>query len=503
MAAVLKRVSNSVSSISLVGVMLVFGALLIAVFAGLTIGTGQYILAAPIALILPAALLLARPDLCLIAMAGLTLLVGGSLRYFVGLGQLQWVVSCLGLALLFIAVIRTLFVARQGRRTPPSSIGLLFMLWWISLVFASLVNMVPMLDWFVGIRIFLPFLGVFAYIAYCKPSERLIRNLLLFLIAVATIQWIFCVYQKFVIVPQRLAGNYPGSPWDSVVGSFGGEKFGGGESGSLGVYLVIALTLAASLRKARQMRLWVFGSVVLFALAAVGLSESKVVVLLLPVGALIVYRDYVYRRPARFLLGCLLLFAAVLALLLGYHFMYWQSGSSLSFTDALVQRLSYSFDPNFKVTSSNLGRVGSMVFWWDKHSLLDNPVGLLVGHGLASAVGMSTVIGSGTAVLQYGYLLDTTGATKLLWETGLLGTAAFLAIFVLGWRKAVRLAANESIPTWHRAAMRGIEAAMVVMPLAVFYEVTVVSSPPMQFTAMLLLGYVEYWWRETDGNRRV
>lgn len=199
----------------------------------------------------------------------------------------------------------------------------------------------------------------------------------------------------------------------------------------------------------------------------------------------------------------MVVFGAVLALLLGYHFMYWQSGSNMGFLDALVQRLSYSFDPQFKVASNNLGRIGSMTLWWDKHSMLDNPLSFLIGHGLASAVSISSVIGSGTAVIEYGYMLDTTGATKLLWETGLLGTMVFLAIFVLGWRKARRLAANESIPPWHRAALRGVEAAMVVMPLAVFYEVTVVGSPPMQFTAMLLLGYVVYWWRETNGGRRV
>lgn len=495
-------VIRSVSGISLASVSLVIGALLIAVFAGLAIAMGLYILAAPIALILPGALLLARPDLCLIGVAGLTLLVGGSLRYFAGLGQFQWIVSCLGVVLLFIAFIRVFFAARREPRL-ASSIGLLFALWWVSLLFASLVNMVPVLDWFVGIRIFLPFLGVFAYVAYCKPSERLLRGLLLFVIAIAAVQWIFCLYQKLVIVPQRIGGNYPGSPWDSVVGSFGGEKFGGGESGSLGVFLVIAVALAAALHKAREMRGWVFGLILLCALAASGLSESKVVVLLLPLGVLIVYKEYVYQRPVKFLIGCVATFGAVLVLLLGYHFMYWQSGSNLGFVDGLVQRLTYSFDPNFKVASNNLGRIGSIAFWWDKHSLLENPVSLLVGHGLASAVSISSVIGSGTAVIQYGYLLDTTGATKLLWETGLLGTTLFLAIFMLGLRKASRLSKVEAIPPWHRAVLRGVEAAMVMMPLAVFYEVTVVSSPPMQFVAMLLLGYVVYWWRETKGGRRV
>ncbi|MBK7765541.1 MAG: hypothetical protein IPI44_05200 [Sulfuritalea sp.] len=41
---------------------------------------------------------------------------------------------------------------------------------------------------------------------------------------------------------------------------------------------------------------------------------------------------------------------------------------------------------------------------------------------------------------------------------------------------------------------------MLLMPLATIYEVTVVSSPPMQFVAMFMLGYVAYWWRETAGS---
>jgi hypothetical protein len=298
-----------------------------------------------------------------------------------------------------------------------------------------------------------------------------------------------------------MAGGYPGSPWDSVVGTFGGEKFGGGESGSLGVFLAVMLTIAAALHKARMLGGAIFAAVMLFGLIAVGLSESKVVVLLVPLGALIVYHDYLVKHPVRFFGGALLVVAFVLTLLVTYYFVYWQEGSRLGLFDSIIQRLGYSFDPNFRVSTVNLGRIGSLAFWWERHSMLDNPLTFLVGHGLASAVSSSTLIGIGSATQTYSYMLDTTGASKLLWESGLLGLLLFLSLFVVGFFRARRLARLDAVPPWHRAALGGVQAAMVLMFLAVFYEVTTVSSPPMQFVLMLLLGYIVYWWRETRGGQ--
>jgi type IV secretory pathway TrbD component len=477
-----------------------FGIVLIAVFTGLALGSGAYLFAAPVAALLPAALLLLRPDICLIVVAGLVLMVAGILKFFLGLGQFQWLVSALGITLLFVALTKTVF-SRERVKASATGIELSLALWWALIVFASLANFVPVNEWVVGIRIYLPFLGVFAYIAYCRPSERLLKGLILFLLLIASVQWAFCIYQKFVIVPQRMAGGYPGSPWDSVVGTFGGEKFGGGESGSLGVFLAVVLTIAAALHKARMLGGVAFAMVMFFGLIAVGLSESKVVVLLVPLGALIVYHDYLVKHPVRFLLGAALVAGFVLALLITYYFVYWQSSTRLGLVDSIIQRLSYSFDPDFRVSAVNLGRFGSLVFWWDSHSILDNPLTFLLGNGLASAVGTSTLIGMGSATRVYGYVLDSTGASKLLWESGLLGLLLFLSLFVVGFFRARRLARLDSVPPWHRAALGGVQAGMVLMFLAVFYEVTTVSSPPMQFVLMLLLGYIVYWWRETRGGK--
>jgi hypothetical protein len=475
---------------------------IMAVLVGAAVGAGFYILVAPLVLILPVVYLLLRPDIGVMFFAGLTLLVAGSLKYFFGLGQFQWALSLLGVALLGYSLVRKLSV-KTLKRVPPDGISQLMLLWWTCVIFTSMANMEPWLDWLVGLRIYLPVFGIFTYLAYCRPNQKLLKHVIFFMLVIACMQWIFCLYQKLRVVPVRIAGHYSGSPWDSIVGSFGGDKFGGGESGSLGIYLSIIMVLAAALMKYRHIKVFHLLLVLVTALVAMALTESKVIALMIPLGCFLVYRDYVIKRPAKFFAGAVIVGLLLIGLLVVYYYLYWQNGSSLGLVEALYGRFAYSFDPYFKASTTNLGRVGSIIFWWDKHAILDNPLTFLIGHGLASAVSSSSIIGEGIAVQRYGVMLDVTGASKLLWESGSMGLLVFLLIFVFGFFRAKSLKNHPLLPEWHRAAMVGVEAAMVLMPLSLFYEVTVVSSPPMQFMAMFLLGYVAYWWRETEGGRIV
>lgn len=475
--------------------------LFIAIAAGISIGSGFYLAIAPIVLALPAIYLLKNPHIGLIAFAGLTLLVAGSLKYFFGLGQFQWAISGLGIALLAYTALQRAFTPPSGRQSDAGFVGLMC-LWWAILFFSSGANGLPMLDWLVGVRIYLPVFGIFAYIAYCAPSERLLKGMLMFMLAIASIQWVFCLYQKLYIVPARLAGHYPGSAWDSIVGTFGGEKFGGGESGSLGIYLSIMTALAIALHKQAQLKTSWFGFIFLSSFAAMAMVESKVIALMIPAGFFLVYRSYALKRPIAFIAGSFAVGFLMFGLLVAYYYLYWQTDNNKGLLDALYDRFAYSFDPQFQASTTNLGRVKSLVFWWDRHSILDNPLTFLFGHGLASAVSTSSIIGEGVAVRAQAVMLDVTGISKLLWETGIVGSFAFISIFVLGFFRARALKSNLNIPVWHQAAMSGIEAAMALMPLAIFYEVTVVSSPPMQFLAMFCLGYIAYWWRQTHRASR-
>lgn len=480
---------------------IVFGVLSIAVVGGLGIGLGFYMAVAPLILAGPAIYLLKNPSIGLVAFAGLTLLVTGTLKFFWGLGQFQWALSMLGLALLGYAALQRAFQTNQTRMA-ADGFFLPMALWWAVLIFSSAANNLPMLDWFVGVRIYLPVFGVFAYMAHCRPSERLLKNVLIFMLCIASVQWAFCLYQKLFIVPMRLAGHYPGSAWDSIVGTFGGEKFGGGESGSLGIYLSIMASLAIALYKHSQLKAPLFFAIFVSSFAAMAMVESKVIALMIPIGFFLVYRDYAWAKPVSFIVGAIAVSLLMLGLLVAYYYLYWQTDNNKGLVDALYDRFSYSFDPQFQASTTNLGRIKSLVFWWDRHSLLDNPLTILFGHGLASAVSSSSIIGEGTAVRMQAVMLDVTGVSKLLWESGLIGCLAFSAIFIVGFFRARELKSNPLLPAWHRAAMAGLEAAFVLMSFSIFYEVTIVSSPPMQFVAMFFLGYVSYWWRTVHPKNR-
>lgn len=488
--------SNLLGLLLLIVVMLVFS-----IFIGMGVGAGQLIIVAPFVMLFPAIYLLMRPELCLIFFAGLTLLVSGSLKYFFGLGQFQWALSALGIALLGYALVSGVFKT-SAEKIPFNGFVPLWLIWWAGLFFASAANQLGPLDYLVGIRVYLPVFGVFAYIAYCRPDEKLLKKIILFMFVISSIQWAFCLYQKLQVLPIRIARHYPGSPWDSIVGSFGGEKFGGGESGSLGIYLSVILVMAVALKKYAQIGIIPFFVILLTSFSAMALTESKVIALIVPLGCFLVYRDFVIKEPIKFLVGTLFTILLMFCLLVAYYYMYWKTDNNMGLFDALYYRIFYSFDPTFQASTTNLGRIGSIIFWWDKHSIIDNSLTFLFGHGLASSVSASSMIGEGIAVRQYRVLLDTTGATKLLWETGVVGLTLFMTTFSLGFFRARNLKNNQSIPLWHRAALHGTEAAMVLMPLSIFYEVTIVSSLPMQFLAMFLLGYVAYWWRESSGGRR-
>ncbi|GMV54406.1 MAG: hypothetical protein AMXMBFR6_02110 [Betaproteobacteria bacterium] len=469
--------------------------LLLALLLGLVAGSGSLLLALMFGGALVGAFLLARPDAMLWLLLATVLVLSGTVQFFADFHQLQWIASLLGMALLAVGLYQQL-----GSRPLPASpagpsIGVVAGLFLLMLAVSSAVNAVPPDQLIVGLRAYLPFWGVFAVLAAARLDEHQVRALLLAMLAVAALQWPLALYQKIFVVPERIALNYFGSAFDSVVGTFGGPKFGGGASGSLGVFLALMLVFAGALWHRRQLTTRWFALLFLTIGVAMGLTETKVVFMLVPLGMLWVFRDGLVRRPVAFVLGS----AAVLVLLAGvlfsYYKLYWEDSGRGDFWDVIGRRFAYSFDPNFMATADWPGRIAGLLIWNRHHELASEPFTTLLGHGAAAATTFSTFMGPSAASRRYGLGLDVTGATKLLWDSGALGFLLFLALFGTGFVIAGRLLRDARIPDWHRAALNGAQTAMPLLALALFYEVTSVSSPPVQFLAMFLLGYIAYWQR--------
>lgn len=90
------------------------------------------------------------------------------------------------------------------------------------------------------------------------------------------------IYQVLLVVPQRVAQRGEEEKWDSVVGTFGGDPMGGGNTAAMGLFCLLIMLLKLSEYKHG---LTTFKSMALHIILGFGLciiGEVKFVILLSP-----------------------------------------------------------------------------------------------------------------------------------------------------------------------------------------------------------------------------
>lgn len=493
-------VSSSAPRVNAASVGIVLAALVLALFAGLAASLGNIIIIAVVGGVIGGGLLLARPWWMLSGLLLIVYFAHGMVQFFLGFGQLQWVASILGMALMVVWAVQSLGMSGSRRAlgiTPVVAASVFFM---AVMIVSSVANTIPFMQGIVGFRAYVPFWGAFLFLVAFSKDQTAWKRIFTVLMIVAVIQWPVELYQKLFVVTARSAAGYFGSAFDSVVGTFGGAMFGGGESGSLAVFLAIVLVLVSALHKSGQISHGLFAIVFASSLVAIGLSETKAVFVLIPIGFLWLYRGYIVKKPVSFLVGSAVASLLLAGILTAYYKLHWEEQANRIDPIVLIQqRFLYSFDPSFMPAPDWPGRLTGLVIWHEHHDSLADSFGALFGHGAGSSLSVSSLIGRGDASKRHGMGLDVTGATKLLWESGLLGLCAFLGMTVVAFVQSGRLAKRIEIPDWDRAVLQGVQAAMPLVALAIFYEATAVSSPPMQLTFLLLLAYVDFWYRRVKG----
>jgi hypothetical protein len=487
----------------------IIGVLLASLFAAIVIGLmaslGAYIYGILLAGGVVGLFLITQPTLMFPLLVLLIFLVDGLAQTLLGLGQIQWLISALGFALLasyLLGLSRPRFSPLAGGRSTITPVVTVAALFFAVLVVSTLINQVSFGQVIVGVRSYIAMWGVFVFTASGYFEEKTTRRLFTALFFIAAIQWPFAVYQHFFVVAEREELRIFGSSWDSVVGSFGGSKFGGGQSSSLGIFLAVMVVTATSFLRRGLMTKKLYFFFGLCAMVALGLAETKVIFVLIPFGLAFLFRGEILRRPVRAIGGGILVATILGAVLYSYHTLYWEGRRNLDASQDIIERFTYSFKPDYYAAGIWPGRVTALNIWADKTDFESNPVSVLIGHGAAAAVSSSSIIGQGELTRKYGVGLEASGASKLLWETGLLGLILFLMLPVAGFLCAGKALARGVVDIHDRAILEAVQASMPLFAVVVFYETTIVSVPPMQFLLMLGLGYTQYWYQKTRPVRK-
>ncbi len=423
-------------------------------------------------------------------------LVSGPLFMFVpAIVKTGWLFSILGFFLAGAAMLYPVLGRHQPHGPLPLFVylGIAYVVWATSLSIFSAGSLIEIIS---GVKRYFQFWGLFFALAVVPFSRQMVNRWMLFFGVLMLFQLPATVMQRLLLVPYLAVvnANLEGFvPIDAVVGTFEGALDGGGASSVLSLFLVLVIAWLLSARRDDAITPARFWTLLVLAALPLGLGETKIVIVLLPLAIAMVYLDLVVRRPGMFLLGTL--FAVIVTLGFAYIYFVVQVPDSRDMT--IAQRLQETVDYNFGnvgyFAGRGLNRFTAIVFWFREHGWND-PVATIFGHGLGSAYG-----GDGTAPLT-GHvndrypekLIGQTSASSMLWDLGALGFLLFIGMFAAAWRTTHRLVAAAE-PGTDRALCRTLLASLACALPMLFYWDGITVVPSHQTLTMLTLGLVA--WR--------
>lgn len=484
--AVATRLGGAVDALSPV---LAGGAFMLAIGAACVAAAFASITNSPVVIGLFAGLVLGGfllwvPRLALWLCVVGALLVSGIVSLFLpSLSKITWLFSMLGF-FLTLASAYSLLAHPDLRRSTPGYVWMGLGLMMLAIGFAPVAgSSLPELA--AGTKRCFQLWGVmFACAGLMRDTDDLARIVRLLLV-LAALQLPFALYQRIVLVPQREGMGNGVVPIDVVSGTFEASFLGGGNSSGMVLFLTMALTLViAAWREGALKGRWCLLLALLFALP-MGIGETKVVVLFLPLMLLVLFGRYFRRAPVASLL--MLLVGVGCTALLFYIYATHFGRSGLSVADRLRETIAYNFGSVGYLSSYSLNRSTVLTHWWAHHGLA-NPHEMLFGHGLGSSYFAPASFVHGHVARAHGYIgIGLTAASSILWDLGLVGLLVVLAIMAMAWRRAGR-ALQRAPDAWSRAVMVAARVGLLLFGLLLFYSDSLLNALSVQCLWMLTLG---------------
>jgi len=455
------------------------------IFGGLVLGA--------VALLLPLRWLV-------ITLVFMSFVVAGQLTYFAGVEKANWIPYLMGLLLLVRFPIDAMQQHSKGtvRAAEPSGaiLGARLSIWlyMATLLASTLINASPPFQAVLGSKDLLFIWGLYVVLAAGLIKPGLVERIWLALPWLMLLQLPLILYQRFVVA----AGRLTAAPWDAVVGAFGGNPDGGGASGAMGTFCVIGMVTVVSLWRSGLIPGWQAILLSVAGLLGIMLAEVKFMILLLPVAFFLMSARELVRNPVKALMAIISGFALAFAILIIYSQLYTdRGGRSQTFQEYATNMIEANLDPNYVAPKRNqLGRVTSIVFWYQKHSMRE-PSSLLIGHGIGSSRRSLSYIGE--AQKPYALNLGRTSFTLLLWEVGIIGTAAYLALHCFAYFALFRMSGDPTRSTRSRVVLASMAVAIVMLAAGIPYTSDLLGTYQIQVILMLCLGYMVVSGRRDAG----
>jgi O-antigen/teichoic acid export membrane protein len=410
--------------------------------------------------------------------------------------KLTWGVSLLSMLLFVPALSNMLW--RQQRRAPVFMLlALVFLAYAVGI---SVFQCYSLIEFVAGFKRCFQSFGLMLALTMIGFLPHNFTRWLKFLMVVALLQFPFALYELLVLVPQRGGLNISSATTDVIAGTFGANLEGGSPNSVMVVYLFIALAFLIARWKAGVIKSRVFYPMALICLLPLGMGETKIALIMLPLIGLILIKEDLLRAPLRFLPGFIAL--TLLTAMLGYLYITVMMQSTLE--DVINQTVRYNFgDQSYTGKAGDLNRWTAITFWFQEQGWHD-PVSFLFGNGLGSAFTADNPDNMSSGHMGFKYspiLIDLTGASTLLWDTGLIGVLLFVSIFLAAWTAAGNLRRSVSDPVVKADAL-AIQAAIALFLLSLVYAIEIVTLISMELIYSIVLGYLGYLMNQHEQYRQ-
>lgn len=466
------------------GAMATIGILVVAAGVAILLGLAA-VTASPVVVAMAAAavigpMLLWQPIWVTWALLVGGLMFAGLMPLFVpGVGsKAVWAISLLGFLLMALAIVRAL-TSRAARAGTPAFVWVLLAFVAYSVLNAA-VQGAELYETASGFKRYFQGFGLMFGLAWLGFPSREFERWRKVVVVVLAVQLPFAAYELVHFVPMREAVRtlYPGMvPVDVVAGTFGAGLYGGGASSAMAAFLVVILGFLIAFRREGVLSTRGLWLLVPFVLSPLFLTETKIVVVLVPIVFVALFWRQIIKRPIWGLTG--LVAGGLLTITAALAYIYMLPGTP---EDRIAKTLAYNFGDH-GYGNYVLNRTTALTFWAKQQTVAD-PVSTVMGHGLGTAHEPT----GGSMVRRFpGYGIGLTTVSALLWEQGLFGTLLYLTAWWLALRAALRLRRSAADPI-ERAELSGMVPGLLVLGVYFFYADLALESLPYQFFTAALLG---------------